>query len=58
MLGAPLLEGTIGHVECRIRYAYEGGDHTILVGEIESADASDGEPLLHFSHAYRRVADT
>jgi flavin reductase (DIM6/NTAB) family NADH-FMN oxidoreductase RutF len=56
-LGAPLLDGTIGHVECRIRHSYEGGDHTILVGEIESAATSEGEPLLHFRQAYRRVAD-
>lgn len=56
-LGTPLLEGTIGHVECRIRYAYDGGDHTILVGEIESAATADGEPLLHFRHAYRRVGE-
>jgi len=57
VLGAPLLEGTIGHVECRIRHWYDAGDHTIMVGEIESADACAGEPLLHFRHAYRRVAD-
>jgi flavin reductase (DIM6/NTAB) family NADH-FMN oxidoreductase RutF len=56
-LGAPLLEGTIGHVECRIRHWYDAGDHTIMVGEIESAAACEGEPLLHFRHAYRRVAD-
>jgi flavin reductase (DIM6/NTAB) family NADH-FMN oxidoreductase RutF len=57
-LGAPLLAGTIGHVECRIRHWYDAGDHTIMVGEIESAEALDGEPLLHFRHAYRRVGDT
>lgn len=57
ILGAPLLDGTIGHVECRIHEAYAGGDHTILVGEIEGAHAPGGEPLLHFCHAYRRVAD-
>lgn len=56
-LGAPLLEGTIGHVECRIRHWYDAGDHTIMVGEIESADAGEGEPLLHFRHAYRGVGD-
>lgn len=56
-LGAPLLDGTIGHVECRIRHWYDAGDHTIMVGEIESADAGDGEPLLHFRHDYRRVND-
>lgn len=57
VLGAPLLDDTIGHVECRIRNWYEGGDHTIMVGEIESAAALDGEPLLHFRQAYRRVSD-
>lgn len=57
VLGTPILDGTIGHVECRIRDWYDGGDHTIMVGEIESADALDGEPLLHFRHAYRRVSD-
>jgi len=56
-LGAPILDGTIGHVECRIRHWYDAGDHTIMVGEIESAVALDGEPLLHFRQAYRRVSD-
>lgn len=56
-LGAPLLEGAVGYVECRIRNAYDGGDHTIYVGEIESADANDRPPLLHFRHAYRCVTD-
>ena len=56
-LGAPLLDGTIGFVECRIRHWYDAGDHTIMVGEIEAADAGAGEPLLHFRHAYRRVND-
>ena len=55
VLGTPILEGSIGHVECRIANGYEGGDHTIYVGEIEAADASDGPPLLHFRHAYHGV---
>jgi flavin reductase (DIM6/NTAB) family NADH-FMN oxidoreductase RutF len=56
-LGAPLLEGTVGYVECRIKHAYEGGDHVIYVGEIEAADACEAAPLVHFRHAYRRVSD-
>jgi flavin reductase (DIM6/NTAB) family NADH-FMN oxidoreductase RutF len=56
-LGAPLIAGAIAHIECRIRHWYDAGDHTIMVGEIESADAFEGEPLLHFRHAYRRVSD-
>jgi len=54
-IGAPILAGTIGHVECRIVRAYDGGDHTIYIGEVESATACDGDPLLHFRGAYYGV---
>jgi flavin reductase (DIM6/NTAB) family NADH-FMN oxidoreductase RutF len=57
-LGAPILAGTIGHVECRILHSYDGGDHTIYVGAIESAAHCDGRPLLYFRHAYRHVEET
>jgi flavin reductase (DIM6/NTAB) family NADH-FMN oxidoreductase RutF len=56
-LGAPVLAGTIGHMECRVAHSYDGGDHTIFVGEIESAAATDGQPLVYFRGAYRKVAD-
>jgi len=56
-LGTPILAGTIGYVECRIVHSYDGGDHTIYVGEIESAAAAEGQPLLYFRHAYRQVED-
>jgi 3-hydroxy-9,10-secoandrosta-1,3,5(10)-triene-9,17-dione monooxygenase reductase component len=56
-LGAPLLDGAIGHLECRIVHSYEGGDHTIHVGEIESASCTEGTPLLHFRGAYRTVSE-
>ena len=55
ILGAPILERTIGHVECRIVHAYEGGDHKIYVGEIESAACGDSEPLVYFRGPYRSV---
>ena len=53
--GAPLLAGALAHLECRIQHDYDGGDHTIYVGEVEAATARDGEPLLYFCGAYRRV---
>jgi len=55
VLGTPILAGSIGHVECRITNGYDGGDHTIYVGEIEAADSNEGAPLLHFRHAYHRA---
>ena len=53
VLGAPILTGTIAYVECRVQHDYDGGDHTIYVGEVEDAAAQDGEPLIYFRGTYR-----
>ncbi|MCS6924689.1 MAG: flavin reductase family protein [Candidatus Binatia bacterium] len=50
--GAPVLEDTMGHIECKIVNAYEGGDHTIYIGEILTASASGDRPLLFFKGKY------
>lgn len=55
-LGVPLLDGTIGFVECRLVHAFEGGDHTIFVGEIERGEAGEGSPLVYFRHTYRQIS--
>jgi flavin reductase (DIM6/NTAB) family NADH-FMN oxidoreductase RutF len=35
--------------------SYEGGDHTIYLGEIVSANASEDRPLLFFKGKYHRL---
>jgi flavin reductase len=53
--GAPVLEGALGWVDCRLWASYDGGDHTIFVGEVVSGDAGAGSPLLHFCGGYVRL---
>lgn len=55
--GVPLLDGCIGHLECRVAHGFEAGDHTIFVGEVVGL-AMDGEidPLLYFRGGYRSLA--
>lgn len=53
----PVLTGALAHLECRLRHSYEGGDHTIYVGEIEKATTDDGNPLLYFHGNYREIKD-
>jgi flavin reductase (DIM6/NTAB) family NADH-FMN oxidoreductase RutF len=53
--GAPLLPEALGYLECRTVDIFEGGDHTIFLGQVEAGDARDGEPLLHFRGAYRQI---
>ena len=55
--GAPLLEGCIGYLECRKTAAHLEGDHTIVVGEVLTAEAQDaGLPLLYFRSGYRKIS--
>jgi len=50
--GAPILLDTLGYVDCRIVATYPGGDHTIIVGEVEAAASEEGVPLLYFRSRY------
>lgn len=55
--GAPIFEGSLGFVDCRIVQAYDGGDHTIFLGEVaglgtfEEASPANG-PLLYYKSNY------
>lgn len=56
LTGAPLIEGAMAHFECRISRTYDGGDHTIFLGQLLSLDQpSDGEALLFLSGRFRRA---
>jgi flavin reductase (DIM6/NTAB) family NADH-FMN oxidoreductase RutF len=54
--GVPLVEDTLAHVVCRVVSSYMAGDHTILLGEVQSAELFSGEPLLFFRRQYRQIA--
>lgn len=48
----PLLDGALAHLECRRHAVYEGGDHLILVGQVERYARFEGEPLLFTQGQY------
>jgi flavin reductase (DIM6/NTAB) family NADH-FMN oxidoreductase RutF len=52
-LGAPLLEGALGWVECRVRAEHEAGDHTLFVGEVVTVESGrSGPALVHVEQGY------
>jgi flavin reductase (DIM6/NTAB) family NADH-FMN oxidoreductase RutF len=53
--GIPLITGAVATIECRVVSAYPGGDHTIFVGEVVSAVASEGGPLLYYRGRYANL---
>lgn len=50
--GLPALPDAVATVTCRLRDCHDGGDHVILVGEVDSADVADGEPLVHAGRGF------
>jgi flavin reductase len=52
-LGAPLIDGALGWVECRLSFEREVGDHTLFVGEAVSVRHGPGrEALVHLRRTY------
>jgi flavin reductase (DIM6/NTAB) family NADH-FMN oxidoreductase RutF len=52
-LGAPLLEGAVGWIECRLGPELEAGDHTFFVGEVVAVRRGPGrEALVHLRRGY------
>ena len=51
--GAPLLEGALGWLKCRLSGECEAGDHTLFLGEVVSVEAgSANRPLLYLDGRY------
>ena len=45
--GAPVLDGALVQLTCRIFDRHPVGDHTLFVGQVEHAATQDGAPLLY-----------
>ena len=54
--GAPVIDGTLLQMSCKVIASHVAGDHTIFIGEVEDAELHEGEPLLYFRGEYRKIA--
>jgi 3-hydroxy-9,10-secoandrosta-1,3,5(10)-triene-9,17-dione monooxygenase reductase component len=54
--GSPLLEGVSAWVDCTLWREYDGGDHTIVIGEVTALDHDiERDPLLYYRGSYPRA---
>lgn len=54
--GELLFDDTLGYFECSVTAEYAGGDHTIFLGEVLSAEVGEpGNPLVYFSSEWHRL---
>ncbi|HSK93748.1 MAG TPA: flavin reductase family protein [Candidatus Angelobacter sp.] len=56
--GSPILEGALAYFDCRLVDRYDGGDHTIFLGEIVAAGfRDDARPLLWYASAFHQLGE-
>ena len=52
----PLIKNCLARFECRKRAIYPGGDHVIVVGEVESVQMREGNALSFFDGKFRALS--
>ncbi len=55
--GAPILTDALAYIDCTVWEQYDGGDHTIFVGEVAGMDIldEDADPLTFFRGDYGTI---
>ncbi len=54
--GAPIIDGSVAYLDCRVVERYPVGDHTIFVGEVVDCGRMTGqEPLIFFQGGYTQL---
>lgn len=53
----PVLKNCLASLECRLKNTFDGGDHSIFVGEVEKSTVAESLPLTYYRGKYRRISD-
>ena len=54
--GSPILDGTLGYIDCKVVQAHDAGDHVVYIGEALAAGVGElGAPLLYYRGTYQAL---
>jgi len=54
--GSPVLSGSMGHLDCKVIHAFDGGDHTLYVGEVVAGSLDESRhPLVYTTGGYHKI---
>jgi len=53
--GYAILDEVLSVIECRRHAMHDGGDHTIIVGEVDASRIEVGTPLLYYRGGYAQL---
>ena len=53
---SPVIEGVVGYIDCRKWKEYDGGDHTLILGEVTKATKLNRKaPLVYYMQQYTSI---
>lgn len=50
----PIIRDCLACFACTLWKSYDGGDHTLFVGEVKAIQTDDGEPLIFYKGGYKK----
>jgi flavin reductase (DIM6/NTAB) family NADH-FMN oxidoreductase RutF len=54
--GAPILDGALGWVDCRVEQIIDAGDHSLFLGRVVGlGEGEPGKALAYFARHYRSI---
>jgi flavin reductase (DIM6/NTAB) family NADH-FMN oxidoreductase RutF len=56
--GLPLVDGCIAHFTCKTIAEHEAGDHIMFIGEVQSFEYHEQDPLVFYRGAYKIIAES
>jgi flavin reductase (DIM6/NTAB) family NADH-FMN oxidoreductase RutF len=51
--GAPIIDGCLAYVDCRLAEEHTAGTHTVFIGEVVDSGVTAGRPLGYLNADYR-----
>jgi flavin reductase (DIM6/NTAB) family NADH-FMN oxidoreductase RutF len=54
--GLPLIPDALARLLCTRHALVQGGDHTIVIGQVDDTEIGDGQPLLYYEREYHALA--
>ena len=59
---SPMILGALCHLDCRLASVFDGGDHALLLGQVDRAvrsrHHSDAQPLLYFNGLFHSLGES
>ncbi|MBV6522392.1 MAG: Flavin-dependent monooxygenase, reductase subunit HsaB [Gemmatimonadaceae bacterium] len=53
--GAPILDDVLAMLECTLVQRFDGGDHSLFIGQVETARIDELRPLLYYRGGYAQL---